>query len=380
MSHHAADGRGAGQAAYHDRFASWAKWPACIVLAIATILLVAAALTPIGGIVEAAAPAEQAALPAIAAERDTDLAFYDRVIERLAGGEAYYDFIVEEQRVRSYPLRPGLTVRLPTLAYIYAQLGDTGMAIAAIALLLAAVFAWWRRLASEPASKRQRVFAFAWLLLGLSLGTNMYFFVLHELWAGMLIALAFGLHRPGRWGWALVAAALALAIREHAAPFVMLMAATAAWRRDWLQAAAWAVLLIVFAAALWLHMAAIAPQVLPTDLTSPGWLVIRGLEGWLGNIVLSSNLRLLPTAVAGPLVVLAMLGWAGWRSAAGTTGTLLYFGYGAAFMLASRAENYYWGAVVAPAMFAGLAFAPMAVKSLLAAAVRTSRTPPHSPR
>ena len=52
----------------------------------------------------------------------------------------------------------------------------------------------------------------------LTTGSN---FVLHELWAGMLLALAFGLHRPGRkYGAALVAAGLALAIREHALPFV----------------------------------------------------------------------------------------------------------------------------------------------------------------
>ena len=47
------------------------------------------------------------------------------------------------------------------------------------------------------------------------------FFVLHELWSGMLLALAFGLHRPGqgnggRCRSSVAAAALAVAIREHA--------------------------------------------------------------------------------------------------------------------------------------------------------------------
>jgi hypothetical protein len=45
-------------------------------------------------------------------------------------------------------------------------------------------------------------------------------------------------------------------------------------------------------------------------------------------------------------------------------GTLLYLGYGAAFMIAGRPDNFYWGAVVAPAMFMGLAFAPRALSSL----------------
>ena len=39
-----------------------------------------------------------------------------------------------------------------------------------------------------------------------------------------------------------IAAALALAIREHALPFVLLLGAIAAWRGDWRQARAWALL------------------------------------------------------------------------------------------------------------------------------------------
>ena len=81
-------------------------------------------------------------------------------------------------------------------------------------------------------------------------------------------------------------------------------------------------------------------------------------------MVLSSNLRFLPHFVAGPLVVLMVLGWAGWKSPAGAFATLLYLGYGLAFMIAGRPDNFYWGAVIAPAMFIGLAFAPRAAKTL----------------
>ena len=96
----------------------------------------------------------------------------------------------------------------------------------------------------------------------------------------------------------------------------------------------------------------------------PNWLVFRGLSGWLSDVVLSSNLRFLAHYVAGPLVMLMMVGWAGWKSSLGTTATLLFLGYGLAFMIAGRPDNFYWGAVIAPAMFAGLAFAPRALRSL----------------
>jgi hypothetical protein len=64
-----------------------------------------------------------------------------------------------------------------------------------------------------------------------------------------------------------------------------------------------------------------------------------------------------------------MLGWAGWRSPAGSFATLLYLGYGLLFMIAGRDDNYYWGAMIAPTMFIGLAFVPMAVRGLLTSAL-----------
>lgn len=355
-----------------DRFAHWRAWPARVLLAVIASLVVLAALTPLTASMDET-PTDVPAIaggdgPASLIERDDDLAFYDRVIARVRGGENYYDFIVEEQRASDYPVRPGLAVRLPTLAYVHAWLTEPGMLALAVLLMGATVWAWWRRLGDEPGGRRMQRIGAALMLMGGSLGLNRYYFVLHELWAGMLLALAFGLHRPGRWGWTLAVAALALAIREHALPFVLLMGAMAAWRRDWKEAAAWAALVLAFLAAMAWHLGQVAPHVLPSDPASPDWLVLRGLAGWVGNIVLSSNLRFLPHELAGPLVLLMVLGWAGWKSPAGTTGTLLYLGYGLAFMLAGRANNFYWGAVVAPAMFVGLAFLPMALSSLVRSA------------
>lgn len=122
--------------------------------------------------------------------------------------------------------------------------------------------------------------------------------------------------------------------------------------------------MLAFCGGLAWHMHLVAEQVLPSDVEGPDWLMLRGLSGWLSNVALSSNLRFLPHFLAGPLVVLMVLGWAGWKSPAGAFATLLYLGYGLAFMLAGRVDNFYWGAVIAPAMFIGLAFVPMAAKGL----------------
>lgn len=358
-----------------DRFARWRPWPARLALLALVLLLAGAVLVPIEagentvetrGFVENIADADAGAGTR---QRDDDLALYDTAIERIRKGDNYYDFILEEHRKAHYPVRPGLAVRLPTLAYFDAWAGEGGQIAAALALLAATMLAWWRRLGQEPGGREKRVLAMAFLFVGASLGLNRYFFTLHELWSGMLLALSFGLHRPGRkWGWSLAVAALAVAIREHALPFILLMAAMAFWRRDWKEGAAWSLLAAAFLALLAWHLSIVAAQVLPSDVEGPSWLALRGLSGWLSNVALSSNLRYLPHWLAGPAVILMVLGWIGWKSPAGSFGSLLYLGYGLAFMIVGRPDNYYWGAMVAPAMFVGLAFAPRAAASLVRSA------------
>lgn len=353
-----------------DRFAHWPRIPARLALLALALLLIASAIVPItAGPSETERPSA-AAVPkgpepgTAERPRDADLAFYDRVIERIAEGENYYAFIVEEQRAANYPVRPGLAVRLPTLAYLDAWLGHAGQLAAAVALMLATLAAWWRRLGEEPGGPPHRLWKMAFLYFGLSIGLNAYFFVLHELWAGALLALAFALHRPGRWGASLAVAALALAIREQALPFVLLMGAMALWRRDWREGVAWTALVALFLVALAVHLQLVAARALATDPPSDSWLALRGLSGWLSNVVLSSNLRFLPHWLAGPLAIAAVAGWAGWRSPAGVFGTFLFLGYALAFAIAGRENNFYWGLVIAPTLFMGLAFAPFAARSL----------------
>ena len=364
-----------------DRFAALPVGLARAVLAVVALLLLASAWVP-----QTVGHGEVASVPSLLSggkerPRDGDLALYDTAVHRIRAGENYYSFIVAEHRRQHYPVRPGLAVRMPTMAYLDAATGAEGDATAPLAVLVAAalmasvVYVWWQRLAAEGCSPEQRRFGAALVFLGASLGLARYYFVLHELWAGMLVALSFGLYRPGRWVPAFCAAALALAIRELTLPFVLLMAAQAVWRwRDGARGAgreafAWCALVAAFGVGLSVHLHLIAAQTLPSDPLGPSWFAMRGLDGWLSNVILSSDLRFLPHWLAGPVVILMLVGWAGWRSAAGAFGILLYMGYGVAFMIAGRDDNFYWGAMITPALFVGLAFAPMALRSLVRTAV-----------
>lgn len=374
-----------GVAPVWNRFAHWPRGRARLLLVTVLALLVLSARVPmtVGRGRIATPPPLALALgdgrlaPASKPRpRDDDLALYDVAIARIRQGQDYYSFIVAEHRRAHYPVRPAIAVRLPTLAYLDAWAGPAGQIAAAVVLMLAVLMAWWQRLGREPGGQAFRPVAAALLFTSAALGLNRSFFVLHELWAGMLIALAFGLHQPaspdepqgGKWRGAWCIAALALAIREHTLPFVLLLAGFAVWRQAWREALAWAELVALFATGLALHLHAIAVQALPGDPVGPSWIALRGLGGWLSDIVLSSNLRFLPHWAAGPLVLLMILGWAGWRSPAGAFATLLYLGYGAIFMIVGRDDNFYWGAMIAPVMFIGLAFVPMAVRGLVTTA------------
>jgi hypothetical protein len=332
------------------------------------LLLVLAALAPISADDPSATVASTA--PAAQGARGPDVDFYGRVVARLRAGEGYYDFIVAEQREAGYPVRPGLTVRLPALAEMTAILGPLGTRLAALGLLLAVLAAWWRRLGPQRLAGCAAVFA------GSALALNPEYLVVHELWAGLLIALALGLYRPpagaprtvSDWLPALLVSAVALAIREHSLPFVLLLAALGWWRGSRSEALAWTALVALFILALAAHLHTVAPHVLPGDTPSPSWLTFRGLAGVVSPVALSTGLHLLPHWLAGPVVVLAFAGWIGWNSPTGRIGATLFLGYAVLFAVAGRASNFYWGMLLAPGLFLGLAFAPQAVKSLFRAA------------
>jgi hypothetical protein len=309
---------------------------------------------------------------------DNDLQLYRLINERLARGDNYYVAATEEQRAHNYPVAPGLTVRLPTLAFVSVALGSTGLLALEMTLFAAMILANARRLGEMPGGAGRRPLALALLTAGVASGLGERYTMIHEVWAGLLIALAFGLHRPeaGRWGAAWLAAAAALAVRELALPFVLLMAAWALWRRRWREGAAWLGLVALFGAALMVHLHLAEAQIRPGDPASPSWLVLKGISGLMYKVNNCTLLSLVPVWLSGPLIVLALFGWTGWRTPMGDFAALLTFGYAVAFAIAGRDNNFYWGIVITPLLFMGAAFLPFALPSLWrAAGLRRPREP-----
>jgi hypothetical protein len=340
--------------------------------AIGVVLLLIALLT---AAILGAATATSSAAPAITQNRTTartqtnrDLALYEAISRRVAAGGDYYSVAADELRRGNYPLKPFVAFRLPTLAVAGAWLGRSGLLVLQWSLFAAVLAAWWFRLEGQFSDPRRRVSAVMLAAAGVAVAVTGRYLYLHEVWAGALIALSLALHRPGRWGWSVAIAAIALSIRELALPYVLLMAALALWRRDWREAGGWAAITLLFAVALPWHQAAVAAVVLPSDPASPGWASLGGWAGMLRTFHLAGPLRWLPAVAAAPVIILSLFGWASWKSPTGLAATLMYLGYGIAFMLFGRANNFYWGLMVAPAFLVGLAFLPRAFSDLARAA------------
>ncbi len=323
----------------------------------------------------ATAPVEQAAVldkptqTEVASEGqggDGDLALYRRISERVTAGEGYYAAAVSEQRASNYPVRPFVTVRLPTLAMIHKAIGIDGARVLVVILLLLAVLFMMQRLRGQ-CLPLERVGAGILLLFGGAAAMTPQGGLIHGVLAGLLLTLALALYDPRRWWPALIAAGLALAVRELAAPFVLLWLVLALMQRSYREAAGVAALLALFGIGLYFHYLGVTAQLLPGDPASPGWDALAGLALPLVALSKLTALLLLPTWLAAPLAILPLLGWLAPGGRLGLFASLWFAGFFLGVALFARPENFYWVQLALPAYFAGFAFVPRAFADLTSA-------------
>jgi len=238
-------------------------------------------------------------------------------------------------------------------------------------LFLIGLLAWLRRLEQAGTHMAERATAAVLLLLGgasLFRDTAMRF---HEVPAGMLLTLALALSGPRRWWPALLAAGLALTIREQALPFVLLWAAFAVAERHWRQVAAALALMALFGVGLYFHAQGVATQVQPGDLPSPGWDAFNGPRlPFFAMAKLTALLYVKPVWLAAALAVLPLVGWLGLGGRLGLLASLWFIGYFLLMSLFARTNNNYWVLLVLPAYGMGFALLPRALWELGTVAVR----------
>lgn len=344
-----------------SRFAALDRAKAVLLLAALMIFLVAAILPQATNTTPASSSINTTAKPPMT---DEDLVLYGSIAARVATGESYYDAAAKELRAGVYPLKPFVTFRLPTLAYVNAYLGKTASFGLLSLILSAALWAFWKRLDGAFLNPHRRVSAILLIISGALIVFEPKYAALHELWAGLLIALAVALRGSSRWYLTIITSCAALMIRELALPFIMLMAAFSLFERQWRDLTAWVIVLILFAIVMLAHAHNVAVVVKPDDLSSPGWVEVGGWHRFLAAMRLTSALRVFPEWLGNAGVILAFFGWMSWRSVTGLLGTLLLIGYAIIFMILGRPENFYWGLLVAPVLLVGWVFLPQAMRDL----------------
>ncbi|MGA2952803.1 MAG: hypothetical protein ABSD80_11280 [Caulobacteraceae bacterium] len=296
---------------------------------------------------------------------DKDL--YRAVIHRVHLGEPYPQAAVEEHRARGYPLRPFVVVRPPLLAVMISWAPNLIVPfVIEILLVLATVWAWAVRLRSSMSRPQSVAWAAVLVFTGAAAGlSGLGATTLHEVWAGLLIALSLALRTERRFAAAVALGFLAALIRELAMPYLAVMVGFAVIERRWREAAAFAAALAASGLALWFHAQAINALVTSHDLASPGWVRFGGWE-----FVLQASFWNAIGAALGPwaralLVPVALVGAYAWPDRRLVT---LLAGYIAAFMVVGRSENFYWGLLIAPLIGVSLALAPGAFGDLFVTA------------
>lgn len=313
-----------------------------------------------------------AAPPETGADHGTDMALYAAIVDGVRHGGPYYTVAAEALRAGNYPMKPFVTMRLPTLAVTAAAVPPFAVVGMLYALALATMIAWYRRLL--PALSRPALAIAMILLLGGMLAFVQSGLVLfHEIWAGLLIALSLALRRPGRWIDAVALGLAAVLIRETAAPYLALMAVFAFFEGSRREAAGWILSLVVVVIVLVLHAQAVSLVVRPLDPSSQGWDGMLGFGFVVRAIVDATALSLFPLAIAAPLVGIALLGWTAWRDPIATRMTALLAGYGVMLGLFGRLDTFYWALLIAPVSLVGMVFAVDGLRDLVRAASDSRR-------
>jgi hypothetical protein len=311
-----------------------------------------------------------------AADKPGDVDLYRAEVQRIRGGEGYYQAAAAELVARSYPTRSVFNWRTPLPMWLLGKTPPTlGKALIG-ALALATMLLAFAAMAREVDPRRTDAWRLgtpvlcALLLSGpllpAALGDLL---VMPVLWAGILIALSaccYGVDRP----WLGVAFGVtAIFFRELALPYGLLCAAIA-WRRgrrDELAAwmfglAAWAVF---YAAHCWC-----VSQWIEAGARShrQGWIQLGGAGFVISTVQMNAYLLLLPQWVTALYLTAAMVGFAGWNTPLGVRIGLSVCLFLVFLAAVGQSFNQYWGCLTAPLLCFGVTRFPASICDLCLAA------------
>lgn len=303
-------------------------------------------------------------------EKTKDIALYRRIVEQMRSGGGYYAVAIASQRDMGYPVRPSLTVRLPTLSWLITVLTPFGARLLLLLLTVLTLVAWAIRLTHliKPTNLRMAS-GIILILFGLFPAVVEPAIWFSEIWAGVLIALSLALRDPERWWPSVMVGLAAVLFRELALPYLLAMGLLALVEGRRREAIGWGGAVTLFALVYLGHALAVNALTVPGDPVSQGW---SGLGGWalfISACWLATTLAAFPPFVVTLLLPVSFFGLGAWNAPVAPRALVTLVGYTLLIALFAREDNVYWIWLISPILGLGLLFAPFALVDLMRSVV-----------
>jgi hypothetical protein len=304
-----------------------------------------------------------------------DKALYGSVVDRVRRGDGYYQAVGEELLRRGYATTPFWNWRLPSLAVLLAALPATAWGKAVLVLLAAGTVVLWVVALTREEHVGMGMVGGALLFQTLLLCVFSTFFLHHELWAGVLIALSLAAHALDRRGLSVAAGLGALLLRELALPYCGIMLVMAWHEKRRREAAAWVLCVVAFGLYVGAHAMTVRSVLVDGGRAHEGWLQFGGWPFVLKTARYHPVLVAFPWWPLAMVVPLACLGLAGWPGPTGARAGMTVGAYLASFLVVGRSCNRYWGMLYMPLLTLGALYALPATRDLVRSAWAARRHP-----
>ena len=278
---------------------------------------------------------------------------YQAIASRVAAGQPYHAALATEMPARGYAVRPIFNWRMPTLAWLNGFSPSPVWGKAALWAIGTLVIVLWTAALRVHIPGAMVAGAVVMALATAAVLQVQQVVHLHEVWAGLLIAASLGSWALRRVGLAIALGLLAMLIRELALPYVLMMALLA-WRdSNRRETFAWAGAAAVFLACWAWHISFVLAN-MPAEGLRNAWIVAGGWPFVLTATRCSVFLMFLPAWTIAIVVPIVWAGFWHWNNSAGRRVFAIITAYFVMFMVIGRADNWYWGFLVAPLIPIGI--------------------------
>jgi hypothetical protein len=260
---------------------------------------------------------------------------------------SYHAAVAAELPARGYAIRPVFNWRLPTLAWLNALPPSPLWGRVCLWGLGLTVITLWTIAVGTHIPRATVVNALVVAVATVAILQVKDVIYLHEVWAGLLIAASLASWSLRRITLSIAFALVAILIRELAAPYVLMMALLALAESRRREGAGWLAVIVVFVAYWIWHLQQVLAN-MPAEGLHNAWLVAGGWSFVLTAARCSVFLMFMPSWLLAVVVPIAWTGLWRWTDATGRRAAIVVSAYFVMFMVIGRADNWYWGFLVAP--------------------------------